>query len=289
MGTLKLRLFGVNAYVPHTNGNALLAVLPNASCLGTSPKKALDCTPLPRHLPLIWEHKLEFGNFSVCRPEVFPGARLSFDLTYDPSPETPNFSAISQRATEGWLEVAPSLLEAKADDRLAGQVLIQAGTASVIEKDCAKAWSRAFDGSLNTVIIGLEVLVKNVKSIKVIATKWIGTGDPKKEVFSRADIGEEIELRVGNFCAEDTLDWPQNSDAASGRVHDTDFKWAYGLSKSDKLPTWISGGLPVPVVRGSQIRENFSPSFAFEKVWDGGGGAGCQCNGCIDKLAEFQY
>jgi hypothetical protein len=287
MGTLRLKLFGVNAYVTRTDEKALLAVLPNASRLGASPAGALDGTPLPRHLPFIWEYTKEFGNFSVGRPEVFPGARLSFDLTYDPGPDTFDLSAISLLATKGWLEVAPSLLEAKTDDRLAGQVLIQAGTVSVIEEDCVKAWSRTFDGSLDNVIIGLEVLIRNVKSIRAIATKWVGTGDPEKEVFSRPDVGnQEVELRIGNFCAEDALDWPRNSDV-SGRVHDTDFKWIYGLSGSNKLPAWISGTLPVPVVKGSPIRENFSPSFAFEKFWDGGGGAGCQCNGCIDKPANF--
>jgi hypothetical protein len=287
MGTLRLKLLGVNAYVPHTNGKALLAVLPNASRLGASPAGSLDGTPLSCHLPFIWEYTIASGNFSVGRPEVFPGARLSFDLTYDPDPDLLDLSAISPLATKGWLDVAPSLLKAKADDRLAGQVLIQAGTVSVIEKDCDKAWSRTFGGSLDTVVIGLEVLIKNVKSIRAIATKWVGTGDPEKEVFRRVNIGErEIELRIGNFCAEDALDWPQNSDA-SGRVRDADFKWIYNLSKSSKLHAWINGSLPVPVVKGSQIRDNFTPSFAFEKFWDGGGGAGCQCNGCIDKSADF--
>ena len=288
MGTLKLRLFGANAYVPHTDGKALLVVLPNASHLGTSPTMALDGTPLPQHVPMHWNFTTDLnGNFSVTRPELFLGSRLIFQLGGTPTPL--DLSAISPLVAQGWLEVDPALLNVAADDRLAGQILIQSGVVSAPMTGCNKAWSRTFNNSLDSVVPELQVLIQGVSSIKVTALRWVGTGSPK-DVFDQPTVGagDTVELRVGNFCAGDALGWPRNSDA-SGRVHDADFKWIYALSKSASLPTWINGGLPVPVVDGSAILENDSPSFAFGRVWGGGGGAGCQCNGCIERPANFIY
>lgn len=287
MGILKLKLLGVNAYVPHTDGQALLAVLPNASSLGTSPAGALDGTSLKQHVPFLWEKTEKSGRFSVVLPRVFLGARLSFVL--GGTTTEPNFKAVSDLDSKCWLDVDPDLLKAAADDRMAGQVVITRGVATLPPANsCNKAWSLgSFTKSLEPVINELTVEIQGVDSIKAVATPWVNI-DPR-DLYDRQNIGanETVELRVGNFCAEDVLDWPRNSVA--GRVRDRDFKWIYGLSRRATLPAWLSYGLPVPVVEGSSIHDHITTSSAFEDFWGGGGGAGCECNGCVDKPGTFSY
>jgi hypothetical protein len=287
MGILTLKLIGVNAYVPHTDGKALLAVLPNGSRLGTSPANALDGTPLPRHLPFLWERTVDAnGNFSVITPQPFPGARLSFQLTGTPT--ALDMSAVTPLSAQGWMEVDANLLNAAPDDRIAGQVLIKNGLASVPPSGtCNMVWSRSFGNSLAPVVHDLTLTIDGVDSITATATPWVGVNP--EDIYDRPKLGanETVELLVGNFCAEDALDWPRNSIA--GRINDNDFKWVYGLSQSADLPTWISSGLPVPIVDGSEIHDDFTPTFAFSRFWGGGGGAGCECNGFIDKPGTFSY
>jgi hypothetical protein len=291
MGVLILNVVGVNAYVPHTDENSLLVVMPNASRLGTSPAGALDGTPLARHLPFLYEETADAdGNFSVTVPKPFPGARLSFLLDGTPSPPDLNLSAITPIAQKGFLDLHANVLTATPDSRVSGQVLVTAGVVGIFNPPpppatCDPAWSRVgFPASLDTVVPGLTIRIEGVTLVQATAVTWVGAGS--FEIYNRLlDDDEEVQLYVGNLCAEDALDWPRNSVA--GRIHDNDFKWIYGLSNSADLPDWINDGLPVPVVNGSPIQDHFSSSQAFNSFWGGGGGAGCECNGCVDRPRTF--
>ena len=289
MGILTLKLLGVNAYIPHADGRALLAVLPNGSRLGTSRATALDGTPLPRHIPFIWEKTVDLaGDFSVHKPKLFPGARLSLRLGGTPVPL--DLSEVLPIAASGWLEVDPVLLNAAADDRLAGQVLITTGVVKVPPSgSCNKVWSLgSFGKSLAPVVHGLTVTITGVSSISALAISWVGVAPRMLYECSCLAANDRVELHIGNFCAEDALDWPRNSVA--GRINDNDFKRIYDLSNSSELAQWIASGLPVPIVDGSEIRDNDTPSEAFKKATSGGGGgAACECNGLIDKPRTFSY
>jgi hypothetical protein len=287
MGVLNLKLLGINVYVPHIDKTALLVVLPNASRLGTSPVGALDGTSMKQHLPYLWEKKEKAGRFSVILPRVFLGARLSFELTGTPTGL--DLSAVSPIATNGWLDVDPDLLKAAPDDRIAGQVLIKNGAIAVpAAGTCNKVWSLgSFKQSLDQVVHDLTVRIEGVDSIKAIATPWVGV-DPKV-IYENPKLAadDKVDLQVGNFCAEDVLDWPRNS--VMDRTEDNDFKWIYGLSRRTTLSTWISNGLPVPIVDGSKIHHDSSTSQAFKDFWGGGGWAGCECNGFVDKPGTFSH
>ncbi len=288
MGVLNLNLVGANAYVPHTDGKALLAVMPNASRLGISASGALDGTLLTRHVPFIWEETVNAdGVVSVSVPQVFLGARLAFNFDVSPALD---LSAIMPIAQAGWMDLDDAVLRASSNDRVSGQIVITSGVVGILRlppPSCNPAWSRAnFPYSLSQVVPGLTIKIDNVTSVSATAATWVGAGE--HPMYSRLlKNGEEVQIYLGNLCAEDVLDWPRNSLA--NRAHDNDFKWIYGLSKHPELPEWVAGGLPVPIVRGSGIQETDVPSVAFSSFWGGGGGAGCECNGCVDKPRTFSY
>lgn len=287
MGVLTINVVGVNVYVPHTTGGSLLIAMPNASRLGISPTEALDGTPLARHLPSIWEEAVDAnGNESLLVPKIFPGARLLFQLGGTPS--ALDLSAIMPIAQHGWLDVAPNVLSATPDSRVSGQILVTHGTVGIFQPQggaCAPRWSHeGFSKPLEQVVPGLTIRIQGVNSVTATASTWVGAG--QQQVYTRT-LGstERVELYAGNLCAEDSLDWPRGSVA--NRANDNDFKWIYGLSGSADLPAWINMGLPYPVVRGSAMHHFLTPIEAFRAFWGGGGGAGCECNGCIDRPTQF--
>ena len=129
MAKVTLTIRGASVHVPHTDGKALLTVLPNATQLGTSPKTAIDGTPLVRHWPVLWEERdLEVDSPKWLRfPRRFLGSRLRFTFTGG-TPTFPDLSAIDALAAQSWLEIDPDVLRPQHDERVAGQILITTGT-----------------------------------------------------------------------------------------------------------------------------------------------------------------
>ncbi len=297
--SLLLHIVGAGAFVPHLDGKALLAVLPNATGLGRSPAGAHDGSTPARHLPILWENQVDAnGVTSYGTPRIFPGARLSFELkgTFPGL----DLSAISPHSSQGWLAVDPAVMTAMPDARVSGQVLITAGTvtpyAQKAEMDCYSEWSSAsFQQSLAPVVGGLTVKAPGVTSVTARADRWVTDSpmiQPQDEepitLFQR-DLkdGDMVELFLGNCCAEDILDWPRNSVGSKSR--DNDFKWVYNLTRPDDLGMWLRAGLPVPVIQGGAIDADIDPLAAFAACWGGGGGAGCECNGMVVQPFNFSY
>lgn len=290
MGVLILRFRGVNAYVPSEDKSAMLVVMPNATRLGTSPSSARDSTPLPRHLPMLWNEPVSANPrvLTLTEPVAFPGARLSFTLTG--SPGALDLSGISHVTSNAWLEVDPLALSTTPGDSVAGQVLITHGTVTEhVPAKCNKAWPGTSFNSLSLVPVvpGIDVRIENVDSVEVIAMKWVDGGQTT-ELYPHRDLeaDEEVNLFIGNVCAEDVLQWPRNSDG--GRVQDDDFKWIFEVAQAQIASLPGAGSpLPAPVVDGSPIHITDSPADAFLAAWGGGGGAGCECNGCGGKPKPF--
>jgi hypothetical protein len=297
--SLILHIVGAGAFVPHLDGKALLAVLPNATGLGRSPAGAHDGFAPARHLPVLWENQVDSnGVTSYGTPRIFPGARLSFELN-GTFPGL-DLAAISPHSSQGWLPVDPAVMTAMPDARVSGQVLITAGTVTpytqIAAMTCYSDWSSGkFKQSLAPVVGGLTVKTPGVTSVTARADRWVTTSPaitPKEEepmpLFHR-DLkdGDTVELFLGNCCAEDILDWPRNS--VGNKSRDSDFKWIYGLTRPDDIGMWVRAGLPVPVIQGGPIDADMDPLDAFAACWGGGGGAGCECNGLVTQPSSFQY
>jgi len=302
MAILVLNLVGVEAYVPNTDGKALLAVLPNATGLGRSPAGSHDGNRQARHLPILWEDVASTSPASIGSPAIFPGARLSFQL--QGTIPALDLTVIAQAAQQGWLTVDPALLSQTPDSRVSGQILINAGTVTQFQQMqpgyCAMTWSSAsFGQSLTPVVGGLTVTIPGVTSVNAIASRWVSTNPAVPAVplsiyqrdLSGLQDTDQVQLYLGNICAEDVLDWPRNSFSVGNlaRNKDSDFKWVYGLAQASDLATWTDAGLPVPVVRGGGIDEDMAPTQAFAATWGGGGGAGCECNGLLHQASAFAY
>lgn len=295
MAQVSIKLRGATAYVPHSEGDALLAVLPNATHLGMSPKTALDGTPLARHWPIFWVRTFyEDGRESLTGPNHFLGSRLSFTVNEENTPTGADLSELEEIWDAVWLEINRSSTSRQPDHRISGQVLIDTGSVSVTQPSrilgpCRKAWSRAgLTWSLDPVILGLTVEIDEVERIELRAVPFIDVRPDDPLLAQDLEGVSRVDIEVGNVCAEDYLDWTGN--AFGRRTPDSDFKWLFQLSTSDYIAGLLACGdkLPVPVVSGSTIAPYALPFAAFEQIWGGGGGVGCECEGVIDAPRAFE-
>ena len=282
MGKVNLVFRGVNAYVPMGSGKELLVVMPNATKLGKSRQTALDGSSLSSHMPTFFTRKLnQFGKpvIAVGKLGYFPGARLKFSISGNPT--APDFSALDNiTGNKTWLQADPQLLTPTPDKRVSGQVSLRNGVASVATNSCNKSWLKNSDGSsvslgLAPVILGINVAIDGVDTIELQADRWVDGTQHAKLLEETLGPNDELNLHVGNLCAEDILEWPTNSKAG-GRIDDSDLKWIFDLMDSANVPA----ELPTLEVKGTGLNDQLSASAAMRQAWGGGGGAGCQCNGC---------
>jgi len=298
VATLTLQFRGVNAYVPHTDLQKMLVVMPNASRLGRSPSAALDGTVLPRHLPTLFDEDLAAAKRTVgfTVPAVFPGARLR--LEFEPAGDRPplDLSDMNVHVSQAWLDVGPNLLTLPPSDRTSAQVLLTTGVVSEFVPNvgggCQKRWSEVgFTKSLVPVVAGIQVSIPNVTRVKVMAFRWVLPAESAIRdvaIYDRT-FDRDVALQIGNYCAEDIPNWPRNSNGQRSR--DDDFKWIYGAAVLDAEigERAAAGQLPVPVVRGKsgiEVTDDPFGAYAFG-VYGGGGGLGCECNGCVGRPKGF--
>ena len=285
MSIVYVHLVGANVYVPHASGTRLLAVLPNATRLGESPECVADGTKPATHRPVLYEERDVDGRLALMVPESFVGSRLTFEFSPSPALE---LSAIMPLAKEGWFDIDPIALSETPGDGVAGQVLITAGKVSVYRRrgrPCNATWRPPDLGkSLVPLVRGLTVEVPSAFRVRAWRTSWVT--DETEEILNRkVAFGKIVHLFAGNLCAEDILDWTKNSSHKVRRNHDNDFKWLLALSKASAVSDYlrVNNVLPVPEVDGGPVEERHSVSEAFGTILSGGGGAACQCQGCVER------
>jgi hypothetical protein len=288
MGKVTLNLIGASVHVPHTDGKALLTVLPNATHLGNSPETAPDGTRLSRHWPVLWEQKAGEDQW-LTLPQPFLGARLEF--VFDGSPCLLDLQGIASIATKsGGFQVDPAVLEHKHDDRVAAQILITSGRVEPLdepEENRPVSWVPDFpQWSLNKAVAGLKVEIEGVEKVTAEANPYLEKVK-RWNVYER-DVAreQEVTLYLGNVCAEDVLDWARNS--RNGSIDDRDFLWVYRLCEPSAIVALMTAGrLPVPRLRGTPVDAAANPAQAFQTVLGGGGLNGGECRSYLHPPLQF--